>query len=212
MKKFPTCPLPLKHVLENLDSPLKIQDYLSDIPWNFDDGKGTLRSPLQSVIHEKAHCFEGALIAAAALWFHGHLPLLMDLRTIDYDDDSHVLALFKERGRWGAISKTNHATLRYRDPVYKTPRELAMSYFNEYFLEDGRKTLRSFSDPFNLLKVDSKWLTTDKNLWDLDARLEKAFHQKIAPAGFERHLRKSDSIEIKILRFTDWKKRKKPPR
>jgi len=90
------------------------------------------------------------MLAAAALWHNGYPSLLLDLKTTDADAD-HVVALFKEGGRWGAISKTNHAVLRYRDPVYRDPHELAMSYFNEYFLDSGVKTMRSFSAaPFDI--------------------------------------------------------------
>jgi hypothetical protein len=102
---------------------------------------------------------EGALLAAAILEFHGHKPLLLDLRSTN-DDLDHVVALFKQFGCWGAISKTNHVVLRYREPVYKTLRELAMSYFHEYFLDNGKKTLREYSVPFDLKSFDRHPLLT----------------------------------------------------
>ena len=102
----------------------------------------------------KAHCMEGALLAAAILEFHGHKPLLLDLRSTSEDLD-HVVALFKQNGYWGAISKTNHVVLRYREPIYGSVRELAMSYFHEYFLDNGKKTLREYSVPVDLGKFDS---------------------------------------------------------
>ena len=122
-------------------------------------------SPRMVLKTKKAHCVEGALFAAAVLEFHGHKPLLLDLRSTrkpwDYD---HVLTVFKKDGFFGSISKTNHAVLRYREPIYKSVRELAMSFFHEYFLDNGRKTLREYSELFNLSKLKMNWRTSKKNL------------------------------------------------
>ena len=118
---------PAEHgVFKKLSTPQKIQDYLDHLPINFELVGETLYSPRRVLQENKAHCVEGALFAAAALCYHGQPPLLLDIQTTA-DDYDHVLALFKEEGRWGAISKTNHTILRWRDPVYKNPRELAMS-------------------------------------------------------------------------------------
>src|SRR3989344_7563100 len=117
-------------VFKKLRTPQKIQDYLDALPINFEDSGETYRSPRRLLGAKEAHCLEGALFAAAVLAYHGQKPLLLDLRTTPRDED-HVVALFRQNGRWGAISKTNHAVLRYRDPVYKDVRELAMSYFHE---------------------------------------------------------------------------------
>ena len=134
-------------VLSPLSSPSRVQDYLDGLPINFEYAHETLMSPRLVMQKKTAHCFEGALFAALALAYHGRLPYLMDFQTVQNDED-HVIALFEERGKWGAISKTNHAPLRYRDPIYKTPYELGMSYFHEYFLWDGKKSLKKFSKPF----------------------------------------------------------------
>lgn len=152
----------------------------------------------------KAHCFEGALFAAAALAYHGRKPLLLDLRTIAPDED-HVVALFREGGLWGAISKTNHAILRYRDPIYKTIRELALSYFHEYILDDGRKTLREYSKPFDVSRFPAeKWLTVEEDLhWLVDA-LDDSPHFPIAPATALRKLRKAYKEEIAASNITEW--------
>mgnify|MGYP001590758451 FL=1 len=148
---------------------------------------------------------EGALLAAACFWHNGQRPLLLDLKTIK--DDDHVVTLFKENGCWGAVSKTNHAVLRYRDPVYKTVRELTLSYFNEYFLDSGAKTMRSYSAPFSLFQYDDDWLVSKENLWDIPNELDDARHFKIFPDGFSRRLRPADPIEIKVGKFTQWKKK-----
>jgi hypothetical protein len=115
--------------LKKLNSPQKIQDYLDTLPINFEEDGETYMSVSRSLRAKKVHCLEAALLAACTLWIQGAKPLLMDFKT-DNDED-HVVAIFKVRNHWGAISKTNHAVLRYRDPIYRTLRELALSYFHE---------------------------------------------------------------------------------
>src|SRR5262245_46689 len=118
------------HTLERLRTPERIQAFLNAMPANFEPEGDTVLSVREVLRQRRAHCIEGAMLAALALWIQGEPPLLFDLAAIrDYD---HVVTLFRRGGRWGAISKTNHLTLRYRDPVYRSLRELAMSYFHEY--------------------------------------------------------------------------------
>src|SRR3989344_5895747 len=120
--------------LRRLRTPQKIQDFLNTLPANFELRGETYRSPRGVLRDRTAHCFEGALLAAAAFLVNGEPLLLLDLKTAaDVQDTDHVVALFRRRGRWGSVSKTNHAVLRYREPVYRTVRELALSYFHEYF-------------------------------------------------------------------------------
>jgi hypothetical protein len=152
----------------------------------------------------KAHCLEGALFAAAALWVNGEDPLIMDLKSGRGDDD-HVVAVYKRNGYFGAISKTNHAVLRFRDAVYKTPRELALSYFHEWFLnKNGRKTLKSYSLPFTLKKLGYTWITSEKNLFWLDRELNKIPHFPIAPRENMKVLRPVDMIERKAGKIVEW--------
>ncbi len=192
------------HIIQKLSTPKHIQDFLDKIPINFERTGDTCMSPRRVLREWKAHCLEGALFAAAALWYHGSPPLLMNLKTTNRDVD-HVVALFRENGRWGAISKTNHAVLRYREPVYASPRELAMSYFHEYFLNDGRKTLRSFSRPFNLLRFrDLTWVTAEENLWYISEALDHVPHTPIVPWG--HRLRSADPIEVKAGKLAHWRK------
>jgi hypothetical protein len=127
-----------KRVFEKLNTPQKIQDFLETFPINFEEKGETLHSPRNILKNKKAHCFEGALFASAVLLYHKKETLLLDLQTT-LNDEAHVVTLFKQNGKWGAISKTNHASLRYRDPVYQTVRELVMSYFHEYFKNTGEK-------------------------------------------------------------------------
>ena len=192
-------------VLTRLSTPRKIQDFLEKLPINFETKGETCMSPRRVLREQKAHCIEGALLAAAALWLHGEPPLLLDLMSKDGDDD-HVVALFKQHGHWGAISKTNHAVLRYREPIYRTVRELALSYFHEYFLDNGRKTLRSYSEPLDLRKFKSKnWTTSEKDLWYITWELNKAPHAKILTPQMSRTLRKADPIEIRAGKITQQK-------
>src|SRR5512132_4274323 len=128
MRKFPARHVPEFEVFKKLDTPAKIQDFLDSFPQNLEWDGETCHSPLYVLRHRKAHCMEGAMLAAAILWYHGEKPLVMDLKTTKRDVD-HIVAPFKAGGRWGALSKVNTATLRYRDPVYRSIRELAMSYF-----------------------------------------------------------------------------------
>jgi hypothetical protein len=190
-------------VLKRLSTPEKIQDFLNAIPFNHERGGETYRSVEESLRAGRAHCFEGALIAAAALLLHGEKPLLLDLYTNRKDID-HVVVPFKKNGRWGAISKTNHAVLRYREPVYLSIRELVMSYFHEYFLPDGRKTLVSYSRPFDLSKVKLDWLASKENLEELVLMLDRSPHVPILPKGYK--LRRAEPIEIKAGKIVEYKK------
>ena len=173
---------------------------------NWEKKGDTHYSPRALLREQKAHCIEGAAFAAAALWYHGEKPLLMDLYALDgVGDVDHVVALYKRDGRWGAISKTNHATIRFRDPVYKTLRELALSYFHEWFMNtNGLKTLESYSTPLDLRRFGDAWITADENLFWLDDALNALPHYKIIPAKTRKYLRKADAMELKAGRFEEW--------
>ncbi len=195
-------------IFKKLNTPQKIQDFLAfKIRHNPAKDGVECRSPRMVLRLGKAHCMEGALLAAAILEFHGQKPLLMDLRSASSDLD-HVVALFKKLGCWGAISKTNHAVLRYREPIYKTLRELALSYFHEYFLDNGKKTLLEYSVPFNVNRINYlNWRTTKKDLTELPQYLDKARHYKILTPTQIRNLREADKIEIEAGKLLEWKKK-----
>ncbi len=186
-------------MMKRLNTPAKVQDFLNKIPINFEkDGVDKCKSPVMVLRAKSAHCIEAAILGAYILSLHGHQPLLMHLATTDEDKD-HVIAPFKMKGLWGALSKGNHAILRYRDPIYKNIRELAMSYFNEYFLESGNKTMRSYSKTLNLNSFGKDWIGHEGDLWDIDDKLDEIKHFAIAPKDVIRKLRKVDPVEIKIL-------------
>lgn len=193
-------------LFKKLDTPQKIQDFLETLRANFGE---TSMSPKLVLEKRKAHCFEGALLAAAVLRFHGHKPLLVDLKTT-HDDDDHVLAVFRQNNRWGAITKTNHAVLRYRDPVFRSVRELVMSFFNEYFLKDGRKTLRSYSEPIDLSKFDRfGWMISKKNLEFIAESIDKVPHIPILDKKMIFSLRLADPFERKVFEAAQWRKNKR---
>lgn len=169
-------------LLGELRTPQRIQEFVAGLRANFERKGDTLRSVRGVLRHGEAHCIEAAFTAACALWLHGDPPLLMDL-TATADDADHVVALFRRNGCWGAISKSNHAWLRWRDPVYRSLRELAMSYFHEYF-SNGRKTLRTYSVSFDLRRfAPETWIVGEESCWDIGAALDDARHYRlIAPA------------------------------
>lgn len=192
-------------ILKKLDTPKKIQDFLDTLPRNFDEEGHICLSPLSILREKRCHCVEGAILAALALRIQGKEPLLLDL-TATKDDLDHVVALFRQYGRWGAISKTNHAVLRYREPVYRTIRELAMSYFHEYTDDRGRKTLRSFSLPVNLKRFDREgWMTTREDIYYIPQYLAEVKHFKIMDRKQIRNLRRADKIEIEAGKILEWK-------
>jgi len=192
-------------ILKSLNTPQKIQDFLNKLPFKFEK-KDTYNSPRKVLELGKANCFDGALFGATALWVNGEKPLLLDLKVAEERGDvDHVVALFKRDGFWGAISKTNHAVLRYREPIYKTIRELALSYFHEYFLPNGEKTLRSFSKPFDLSKFGIDWLTTEKDLYHIVEALDNSPHTQILSNKQIKNLRKADKIEIKAGEIVEYK-------
>ncbi len=149
------------HILRSLKTPIGIQRFLDRMPYHL---AGTAWSPRVVLRERTAHCLEGATFAAAALRVLGHPPLLLDLEA-DNDTD-HVLALFKVRGHWGAIAKSNFTGCRYREPIYRTLRELALSYFHIYFNLRGERTLRRYSRPVNLARFDrDDWMTSENEIW-----------------------------------------------
>ena len=195
--------VPEFRVLRALDRPRKVQDFVNRIPVNKERGCETCTSPLVTLRRNKAHCMEGALLAALALWMHGHRPLILDLTTTAADVD-HLVALFRVDGYWGGVTKTNHAVLRYREPIYRNVRELAVSYFHEYFMNNGAKTLRQYSEPFDLRKWNGDWMTADDDLWDLERAIDRSPHHELISRKQIAGLRNADKIEIRAGKLTEW--------
>lgn len=194
-----------RRVFERLSTPQKIQDYLDTLPINFEMKGETYMSPRRVLREKTAHCFESALLAAAALAYHGQKPLLLDFRTIPEDED-HVVVPFRQNGFWGALSKTNHAILRYREPVYKDIRELALSYFHEYLTWKGKKSLRGYSKPFDLSRyAPEKWITAEKELFWLVDALDASKHFPLVPKKNIKKLRKAYDVELEAMKIVEWK-------
>jgi hypothetical protein len=174
--------------LRSLKDPHGIQKFLDDMTYHLAD---TAWSPRRVLLENTAHCLEGAIFAAAALRANGFLPLLLDLEA--ERDTDHVMAIFRINGHWGAIAKSNFAGCRYREPVYRSLRELTMSYFNLYFNLRRERTLRTFSRPVNLTRFDHlQWMTTEKPVWFIVDYLFKVHHYKLLAPRMATHLNRVD--------------------
>ena len=178
--------------LKALKTPEKIQRFLDvDIAYNKEPDGDTVRSPRRVLRDKVAHCFEGALFAAAALRVQGYPPLLLDFESVR--DDDHVLAVFKQHGCWGAIAKSNYSGLRFREPVYRNLRELAMSYFEHYFNLSREKTLRNYSRPVNLSQFDRiGWMTAEEDLWVINDHLANLPHIPLLRNGAGHRMARVD--------------------
>jgi hypothetical protein len=174
--------------LRALKTPSQIQKFVDALEYQYAD---TAWSPQRVLRERKGHCMEGALLAAAALRINGHPPLLMDLEAVR--DDDHVVALYRERGLWGGIAKSNYAGLRFRAPIYRTLRELALSYFEHYYNLRGERTLRNYSRPVNLERLDSQhWMTSEEDVWCVPEYLIAARHYELIPEKVARTLPRLD--------------------
>jgi hypothetical protein len=180
-------------VFRRLRTPDQIQHFLDhDLAYKKELDGPTCRSPRLVLRDRTAHCMEGALFGAAALRVLGHPPLLLDLEAVR--DDDHVLAIFQARGRWGAIAKSNYSGLRYREPVYRTLRELVMSYFEHYFNLRREKTLRRYSRPVNLRRFDGRhWMTAEEDVWMVPEYLCEIAHTPLLPPAVEARLSRVDA-------------------
>jgi len=190
--------------IRKLTTPAKIQDFLNTLKFNFEKKGETLKSPVRVIREKNAHCFEGALLGAYLLSINGYKPLIVHLQATKNDFD-HVVVPFKEGKCFGAISKTNHSVLRYREPVYNSIRELVMSYFHEYFTKDGKKNLRRYSAPLDLSKLGKGWVSSQKDLWFIDKMLDNVKHYDIAPKKVFKKMRKADRIEILTGEIVEFK-------
>jgi hypothetical protein len=189
--------------LAELASPEAIQDFISALSINQEHDGDTCQSVVQTLKHKRAHCIEGGFVAAAALWMGGVPPLLMDMQASG--DDDHVITLFRSHGCWGAISKSNHVWLRWRDPVYRTLRELAMSYFHEY-VNEHKKTLRTYSASFDLRRFRPEdWVTNPGDCWDIGAALDESRHYRLLTPAQSRALKPRDTMEIKAGKLLEYR-------
>ncbi len=196
---------PAEHrVFARLNSAQKIQAFLDRLPPNFELDGDTVMSPRSMLKARTAHCAEAALFAAAAFAYHGKPAWLMDIQALPSDQD-HIVTPFKEHGLWGAISKTNHAVLRWRDPIYRSPRELVMTYAHEYNLNGGKKSMLAFSRPFNLARyAPARWVTAPEDLdWLMEA-LDDSPHLPLAPKYALRQRLRSSRVELKSQDVTEW--------
>jgi hypothetical protein len=179
-------------MIESLDSPAAIQCFLDhELVYNQEPKGHTCYSPRIVLRERVAHCMEGAMLAALALIHLGHPPLLMDMEAVR--DSDHVLAVYRVRGFWGALAKSDYSGLRSREPVYRTLRELVMSYFEHYYNLQGEKTLRTYSRPVNLRRFDGiDWITREGDVWEIPNYLCDIAHTPILKRGMERRIARMD--------------------
>ncbi len=176
--------------LRALRSPVGIQRVLDRMPYHL---AKTAWSPRRVLREGTAHCLEGAVFAAAALRVLGFPPLLLDLEAVQ--DTDHVIAVYRMQGHWGAIAKSNFSGLRFRAPVYRTLREMVMSYFEDYINLRGDRTLRAYSRPVNLARFDGShpgWMTSEDELWWIPEHLVHIRHTHLLVPGMEQSLSRAD--------------------
>jgi len=179
--------------LRSLKNPFGIQKFLDDMPYHLAD---TGWSPRVVLRENTSHCFEGAMFAAAALRANGYPPLVLDLEA--ENDTDHVIAIYRQHGHWGALAKSNYTGCRYREPVYRTLRELALSYFEVYFNLRRERSLRTFSRPVNLARFDHlQWMTTEKPLWFVAEYLFTIQHFNLLRPGMSKRLHRVDLRSFK---------------
>lgn len=187
-----------------LDTPQKIQKFLDRLPMNHEENGETCMSPLRVLKECKAHCIEAGFLAARCLSMHGQKPLIVNLKVEKIDID-HVVTIFKQNGYYGALSKTNHVGLRYRDPIYRTLRELMMTYFHEYNLtKNGRKTLLGYTKPINLNRFGTKWITAQEDLWDIAETIYDTPYISIIPQANRKYLYNAQPFERRVNSIPEW--------
>lgn len=180
-------------ILKELNNPTKISKYLAKLKYKVKDG---CYSPSLVMKYQEAHCFDGALMAAAALEYHGHKPLILDLWA--QDDDEHLLCVYQQNGLWGSIAKSNTSLLLERSPYYQSIRELVMSYFDLYFNYYGKLGLYAYSSPINLNKFNKyHWRTTDQNLEFLSDKIDGLIHYEIIEPKKLKKLPKVNNVILK---------------
>jgi hypothetical protein len=191
-------------LLQRLDTPRKVQDFVYGLKQNFELGGETCLTVREVLRTRQAHCIEGAMLAACAFWVHGEPPLLLDMRAVN--DFDHVVALYRRQGRWGAISKTNGIFLRSRDPVYRDLRELAMSYFHEYANRRNHKTLREYSLPYDLRRIDPKiWAGGDQGAWEVAEALDDVRHFRLVGGRGLTLVSRRDPFEQRASALSQWR-------
>jgi hypothetical protein len=174
-----------RRIFDRLATPARLQAFLDRITYSSDP---IYRSPLRVLRERKGHCFDGAIFAAAVLQRIGYPPLILELLPNGRDDD-HLLAVYRKDGCWGALAQSNFTGLRYREPIYRSLRELVMSYFEQFYNIDREKTLRGYTEPINLRAYDSReWMTRDATMRQIAGGLDRAPHRKVLTRKMVRGL------------------------
>jgi hypothetical protein len=183
-----------RRIFGRLTTPARLQSFLDDLPYS---GEDIYRCPLRVLRDRRGHCYDGAVLAAAALWRMGYPPLILELLPNARDDD-HILALFRRDGCWGAVAQSNFSGLRFREPVYRGLRELVMSYFEDFFNVKGEKTLRGYTAPLKLTSFDaSLWMTRDAAMTEIARGLDRVPKRRILTRGMVLRLSPADKRSVR---------------
>jgi hypothetical protein len=195
-------------IFGRLSSPFKIQEFLLRLPYSAEE---RYRSPKTVLADRVAHCFDGALFAAAALRYIGYRPLIFDMLPNERDDD-HIVALYRKNGHWGGVAKSNFAGLTFREPIHRTLRELALSYFEQFYNIRREKTLRAYTVPLDLRAFDRiDWMGSDDGLDPIGVRLDGIRKVKLLSAAMARGLSSLDERSYRAgLSGANWKGLYKP--
>jgi hypothetical protein len=180
------------HLWRSLDTPFKIQAFLDTCAYRPEYSN---LSPLSVIEQGRAHCLDGAVFGAAALRRLGHEPLLVDMFPDPGMDDDHVLAVYRQHRRWGAVAKSNFVGLRSREPVYRDLHELVMSYFEQFYNINGVKSLRTYTRPLNITKLDAfGWEWRDDGVDRIEKALLKRARRPLLTPAMTASLSPVDSL------------------
>lgn len=195
---------PEYRLIASLSTPTKIKDFLDSIPFNSEYDGESCMSAYRVAQTKKAHCLEAGFFAAACLWTQKRDPIVVSLKALLPDDD-HIITLYTEKGLYGAISKASHPVLRHRDPIYRSVREIVMTYVHEYFLfTTGVKTMVGYTKPINLRRYGLRWITAPDDLWDIAERIYDTPVLNVIPPGVRKSLRPVSSFELAVFNALEW--------
>jgi hypothetical protein len=177
-----------RRIIQTHQSPEKVQKFLRSIPYNRELEGQTCYSFRRALMEGRAHCLEGALVAAAILEQHGYPPVLVSIESQDKLD--HVLMLFKRNNYYGSVARSRDIGLHGRKPVFRTVLDLVMSYFEPYIDKTGRITGYAVANLYELGNYD--WRLSMRNVRKVERRLQEIPHHPIhsSDARYERARRR----------------------
>jgi hypothetical protein len=162
-------------LVQQLNTPSKVQRYFSSLPYNWEKRVGTLRSFREILKHDEVHCLEAAVGAAVILEQYDYPPLLLDLQSTDLLD--HVVFVFQKEGKWGSIARSRDVGLHGRKPVFRSIRDLVWSYFDTYVDFTGRLKGYAVTSLYELGKYD--WRFSARRMNKIEDHLRAIPHRTL---------------------------------